>query len=87
MENFGKTFLNFIKSSNERIALQRFYLTAAVAGFISGSFLNIFEDKYGRLLLFLSLASIAIFVTNAIAWALGKSLAENLIKADKKSKK
>lgn len=87
MESFIKSFFSWVKNSNERISLQRFYLAAALLAFVAGSFVNIFENEFGRMLILVAMISVVIFVVNAVIWALGKSLLENFAKNSTKSSK
>ena len=87
MNNFLKFIQKTLSNSNERIALQRFYLFIALFGFVIASFLNIFENSISRTILLITVSSLIVFLMNAIVWTLGEALKNNfLLKNNKRTK-
>ena len=76
MNNFRKTFLKYLETTNERIKLQRFYIILAVTSFCVASVVSLMNQQLGHLILFLSILSSGIFLVNSIVWVIGVALLE-----------
>jgi hypothetical protein len=74
---------NWNKQNNDRSKLQHAYITTAVIMLVLAGLTSLINYSLGQSILLVALASAAIFVINAIAWALLQSFV--LAKVSKKS--
>ncbi|MDO4871986.1 MAG: hypothetical protein Q4A27_00950 [bacterium] len=85
MNEIIERFSQIIEVKNERAKLQKIYLSLAILSFFAASVVSLINRDFGRIILSGTVASILIFLANAIVWALGSAFFENFF-ASKKPK-
>lgn len=78
MNSLTKSFKKWVQVEDQRLALQRLYLSLAVLSLASASLIGLINYSLGQQILIITLASSGVFLINAIAWALWSTLSENL---------
>jgi hypothetical protein len=69
-EKFMETLNAWNSTKSERIKLQHTYLVLTVAIILAAGIISLFRAKYGHNVVKLALASLIIYLANAIIWSL-----------------
>lgn len=84
MESVFNYLREWNKTTNERVKLQHVYACAAIALLVIAGLFGLVNSSISDLLLQLTFAAAALFVINAIAWALLDSFILQRLKTKRK---